>query len=158
MTTRVVSAADVDLRLLLVEDDGTYASYIGATLMSVFSAHFQYDHVTSIGAAVERLSDAAYDLVLLDLGLPDAAGLDGLSTVVGVAPDIPVIILSGAEDGALALPRSKQARRTTCQKATRREKCSHGASGTRSSGSTPSFRSSAWRTVTASRSCRIARC
>ena len=57
MTARVVSAADVDLRLLLVEDDGTYASYIGATLMSVFSAHFQYDHVISIGAAVERLSD-----------------------------------------------------------------------------------------------------
>ena len=103
MTARVVSAADIDLRLLLVEDDGRYASYIGATLMTVFSAHFQYDHVTSIGAAVERLSDAAYDLVLLDLGLPDAADLDGLATVVGVAPDIPVIILSGAEDGALAL-------------------------------------------------------
>jgi len=40
MTARVVSAADVDLRLLLIEDDGGYASYIGATLMGVFSAHF----------------------------------------------------------------------------------------------------------------------
>ena len=103
MTARVVSDTDVDLRLLLVEDDAGYAGFIGATLMSVASAHFQYDHVTSISAAVERLSETAYDLVLLDLGLPDAADLDGLTTVVAVVPDLPVVILSSAEDEALAL-------------------------------------------------------
>lgn len=103
MPARVMADTDVDLRLLLVEDDAGYAGFIGATLMSVASANFQYDHVTSIRAAVERLTEKVYDLVLLDLGLPDAADLDALTTVVAVVPDLPVVILSGAEDEALAL-------------------------------------------------------
>ena len=100
---RVTTTTPVDLRLLLVEDERPYAAFVGTTLESVASASFQYDHVTSIRAAVERLSATRYDLVLLDLGLPDATDLDGLTTVMGVAPDIPVVILSGAEDEALAL-------------------------------------------------------
>jgi diguanylate cyclase (GGDEF)-like protein len=103
MTAHAMPDMDVDLRLLLVEDDARYASFIGMTLMSVGSARFQYDHVTSIRGAVDRLSDTTYDLVLLDLGLPDADELSGLTTVVGVVPDVPVVILSSAEDEALAL-------------------------------------------------------
>jgi DNA-binding response OmpR family regulator len=103
MTARVVTNTDVALRLLLVEDDAAYAGFIGATLMDVASARFQYDHVSSIRAAVERLSLATYDLVLLDLGLPDVADLDGLTAVVTLVPDVPVVILTSAEDEALAL-------------------------------------------------------
>jgi diguanylate cyclase (GGDEF)-like protein len=103
MTARALPNTDVALRLLLVEDDARYAGFIGATLMGVASAHFQYDHVASIRAAVEQLSHAAYDLVLLDLGLPDVIDLDGLTTVVNLVPDLPVVILSSAEDEALAL-------------------------------------------------------
>ena len=97
------AAPDIDLRLLLVEDDRSYAEYVGATLRSVTSAHFHYDHVASIRAAVERLSRSSYDLVLLDLGLPDSIDLEGLATVMAVAPETPVVILSGAEDEAVAL-------------------------------------------------------
>ena len=103
MTVSVMADTGVDVRLLLVEDDAGYAGFIGATLMSVGSAHFEYDHVTSIRAAVHRLADTAYDVVLLDLGLPDAGDLEALTTVIETAPDLPVVILSGAEDEALAL-------------------------------------------------------
>ena len=103
MTARALPDTDVAVRLLLVEDDARYAGFIGATLMGAPSAHFQYDHAASIRAAVERLSHAAYDLVLLDLGLPDVIDLDGLTTVVNLVPDVPVVILSSAEDEALAL-------------------------------------------------------
>lgn len=103
MTARVVPNTDVDLRLLLVEDDAGYAGFIGTTLTGVASARFQYDHVSSIRAAVQRLSLATYDLVLLDLGLPDVVDLDGLTTVVTLVPDVPVVILTSTEDEALAL-------------------------------------------------------
>lgn len=103
MTARGVPNTDVALRLLLVEDDAAYAGFIGTTLMGVASARLQYDHVSSIRAAVEQLSTATYDLVLLDLGLPDVVDLDGLTTVVTLAPDIPVVILTSWEDEVLAL-------------------------------------------------------
>ena len=103
MTALVVPNTDVDLRLLLVEDDAGYAGFIGTTLMGVASARFQYDHVSSIRAAVQRLSLSTYDLVLLDLGLPDVVDLDGLTTVVTLVPNVPVVILTSTEDEALAL-------------------------------------------------------
>ena len=102
MACAMPSTAD-DLRLLLVEDDRSYAEYVGTTLRSVTSGRFHYDHVASIRAAVERLSRASYDLVLLDLGLPDSTDLEGLATVMAIAPETPVVILSGAEDEVLAL-------------------------------------------------------
>jgi two-component system, cell cycle sensor histidine kinase and response regulator CckA len=103
MTDRTVPDTDVALRLLLVEDDVGYAGFIGATLMDAASVRCQCDHVSSIGAAVQQLSLATYDLVLLDLGLPDAVDLDGLTTVVSLVPDVPVVILTSTEDEALAL-------------------------------------------------------
>ena len=87
MTTRAVPDTDVALRLLLVEDDALYAGFIGATLMGAASARF-HDHVASIRAAVRQLSQTTYDLVLLDLGLPDVIDLEGLTTVVNLVPDV----------------------------------------------------------------------
>jgi diguanylate cyclase (GGDEF)-like protein len=100
---RLSAAAKADLHLLLVEDDEGYAGFVGSTLTGVASAQFHYDHAASARAAVERLARTAYDLVLLDLGLPDARDLDALATVLALVPDTPVVILSGAEDEALAL-------------------------------------------------------
>jgi DNA-binding response OmpR family regulator len=103
MTARPVRNTDVVLRLLLVEDDVGYARFIGATLADAAPVRVQYDHVSSIRGAVEQLSLATYDLVLLDLGLPDVVDLDGLTTVVTLVPDVPVVILTSTEDEALAL-------------------------------------------------------
>src|SRR5262245_49619613 len=91
------------LRLLLVEDDEAYARLVRTMLDSVVSVQFQYDHSPSLGAAIKRLMDAPYDVVLLDLGLPDARELEALTALVGLAPDTPVVVLSGAEDEVLAV-------------------------------------------------------
>jgi len=48
-------------------------------------------------SAIERNRD--FDLLLLDLMLPDARGLSGLEAVREAAPDLPVVILSASEDG-----------------------------------------------------------
>ena len=53
--------------------------------------------------ATGRLAAAPVDCVLLDLSLPDAAGLEGLARVREAAPDLPVVVLSGLEDEATAM-------------------------------------------------------
>ena len=42
-------------------------------------------------------------MVLLDLGLPDSQGLDTLSKVHAEAPAVPIVVLTGLDDEALAL-------------------------------------------------------
>src|SRR5438309_1176027 len=92
-----------DVRVLLIEDDAAYARVVDAMLQSVASVHFQMDHATSARAAIDRLSSSRYEVVILDLGLPDAQELEGLRALVVTVPDVPIVILSGAENEVLAL-------------------------------------------------------
>ena len=94
---------DAYVRILLVEDDVTYARFAQKMLESVRSTRFQLAHATSVHGAIERLTVAAPDIVLLDLGLPDAQALEALTALVDAAPNLPIVILSGTEDEVLAL-------------------------------------------------------
>jgi len=55
-------------------------------------------HVGRLAAGVEYLTDNAVDVILLDLGLPDSAGLDTLVTLVEKAEFTPIIVLTGLDD------------------------------------------------------------
>jgi len=63
---------------------------------------FQLTHVLSLGEALVLLAKGGIDIVLLDLGLPDGYGLDTVRRAHAVAPEIPLIVLTGLEDEALA--------------------------------------------------------
>ena len=145
----VMAETGVDLRLLLVEDDAGYAGFIGATLMSVGSANFEYDHVTSIRAAVERLMISLRPRITGPRP-PRCRRSGGSDHRCRTAPDLPVRHPESAPKTkrSHSAP-SRPAPRTICRKATRQETCSHAASDMRSSGSTPSCRSSGSRTATA---------
>jgi diguanylate cyclase (GGDEF)-like protein len=97
--------AEPPLRILLVEDDPAYAELTRAMLRTTSASSVALDHTTSVHAAVDKLADGsgAYDIVLLDLGLPDAQELEALSSLVGAAPDLPLVILTGTENEVLAL-------------------------------------------------------
>jgi serine phosphatase RsbU (regulator of sigma subunit)/anti-sigma regulatory factor (Ser/Thr protein kinase)/FixJ family two-component response regulator len=90
------------LRLMLIEDDRTYAWLVEEMLVAAFSLD-ELDVVLfgSLSAAIEekRLVDCA----LVDLSLPDASGLGVIDTVLLALPDVPVVVLTGAEDEQLAL-------------------------------------------------------
>src|SRR5262245_17620871 len=90
-------------RVLIVEDDEGYAALVGSLLDSVTSVRFSHDRAASLSSAVEQLSRGPYQIVLLDLGLPDAQHLEALTALINMVPDVPVIVLSGAEDEELAL-------------------------------------------------------
>ena len=91
------------LRILLVEDDSDQAAFTMAMLQTAWAAGVRLDHTTSVRGAIDRLSDRSYDVALLDLGLPDAQELEALNSLVGAAPHLPLVILTGTENDTLAL-------------------------------------------------------
>jgi two-component system phosphate regulon response regulator PhoB len=77
--------------ILAIEDDWTVRTVLEHTLRS---AGYEIDLVPGISDARELLAEGHYDLVLLDLNLPDGSGLDLLRDIrkdLGV----PVLVLSG---------------------------------------------------------------
>ena len=57
---------------------------------------------TSIEDASTQLKASKFDVVLLDLGLPDSQGVDSVSSLVKDCPSIPVIALTGRDDDETA--------------------------------------------------------
>ena len=65
-------------RLLLIDDDARLAAMVGDYLRN---AGFEVDVAATLAAGRERLYDASYDALLLDLMLPDGDGLDFTRTL-----------------------------------------------------------------------------
>jgi diguanylate cyclase (GGDEF)-like protein/PAS domain S-box-containing protein len=89
------------LSILLVEDNAGDARLIQEYLRGNPVARLAW--ADSLAAAQPHLARPDLDLVLLDLGLPDSQGLDTVARIVGAHPTLPVIVLTGRQDGALAL-------------------------------------------------------
>ena len=91
------------IRILLVEDNSGDAFLIREGLKESGSAQFDMTHVHRLGEGLERLKESTYDVVLLDLGLPDSNGLETLVVMCGHAPEVPIVVLTHLEDETLAM-------------------------------------------------------
>jgi DNA-binding response OmpR family regulator len=81
------------MRILVVEDDQPLAELLKAQLQT---DHFAVDVVSDASKAERKSADEAYDLVLLDLGLPKGEeGLTALQHIRERNPDVPVLIVAG---------------------------------------------------------------
>ncbi len=88
--------------VLLIEDDEA-DSLLTRELLHDAGLQVSLTWAQSIGAAVPELAKAP-SCVLLDLGLPDSEGFDGLRRVLELAPDAAVLVLTGANDESLGVP------------------------------------------------------
>lgn len=96
------------LRVLLVEDSPAIARMIHRALESPQAAGgFQVSRSRSLAEA-RREGDAGYDVVLLDLNLPDSAGLRTFHRMRSLLPGVPIVILSGEDEQRLSLPALRQ--------------------------------------------------
>ena len=102
MIHTVADTAIDTLRLLLVEDDLRSASSLRKLLETSESPHFTVRHVTTAGAACSAVEEGGIDVVILDLGLPDAHDLEALNRLQECVHEIPVIVLTGQGDETLA--------------------------------------------------------
>ncbi|MEU7479633.1 SpoIIE family protein phosphatase [Lentzea sp. NPDC042327] len=83
------------VRVLLVEDDDGDAVLVEA-LLEEANAPFQLTRARTLAEAETLLADA--ECVLLDLGLPDSHGLNGLHRLLGIPRAPAIIVLTGLDD------------------------------------------------------------
>jgi diguanylate cyclase (GGDEF)-like protein/PAS domain S-box-containing protein len=89
-------------QLLLVEDNPGDARLIQEMFNDQGANNTELTRVASLSEAEKLLSERAFDLILLDLGLPDSQGLDAVRRAHAVAPRMPLVVLTGMDDESLA--------------------------------------------------------
>jgi diguanylate cyclase (GGDEF)-like protein/PAS domain S-box-containing protein len=88
--------------LLVVEDNRGDARLLREMFNEQGPHHTKLAHVECMTDAEEYLRAHAVDVILLDLGLPDAQGLGAVRRAHAVAPSVPLVVLTALDDGSLA--------------------------------------------------------
>jgi diguanylate cyclase (GGDEF)-like protein/PAS domain S-box-containing protein len=92
----------VSPNVLLIDNDPAAAGQIGAALGAAGAGAFEVEWVRALSEGLERLSQKGIDAVLLDLSLADSQGLETFDKLFTAAPDVPILILGGDVQEALA--------------------------------------------------------
>jgi PAS domain S-box-containing protein len=93
----------MEIQILLVEDNPGDARLLREMLARAAPGQFQVTLVERLSVALQRLGQEPFDLVLLDLSLPDSQGFETFLQVRDQEAALPIIVLSGLDDEALAV-------------------------------------------------------
>jgi len=86
------------LRILLVEDNPGDVRLLREMFSTERPDSYEIMHLPRLGLALNHLARGGVDIVLLDLGLPDGDGLETVRRVRRLAPQVPLIVLTGRDD------------------------------------------------------------
>jgi signal transduction histidine kinase len=89
--------------VLLIEDNLGDARLLEEMFREQDAHHVELRHVTRMAEAETYLAQCAVDIILLDLELPDAHGLEAVRRARAAAPLIPLVVLSGLDDELMAV-------------------------------------------------------
>lgn len=96
------------LRLLLIEDNDGDAHLVEAFLEEGLSVPYKMKRANTLAKGLHLLEQGNFDVVLLDLTLPDSIGLETFSQLHPRANHVPIVVLSGADDEQSALEAVRQ--------------------------------------------------
>src|SRR3984885_11116798 len=88
--------------LLLVEDNPGDARLLREMFSGKGAHNTELTHVECMSEAEKHLANRVVDIILLDLGLPDAQGLEAVRRAHAAAPSVPLVVLTGLDDDSLA--------------------------------------------------------
>jgi diguanylate cyclase (GGDEF)-like protein len=91
-----------NLKLLLVEDSEADAGLVMEMLKDHPDKTARVTHARSMREAEAHLAAAEVDAIVLDIGLPDVDGIRAVQRVREAAPRVPLVVLTGRDDEALA--------------------------------------------------------
>ncbi|MDZ4797456.1 MAG: response regulator [Bryobacteraceae bacterium] len=92
-----------EINVLLVEDNLADARLLREAIREVEHSHINLIHVETLARALRRLDTEQFDVIMLDLSLPDAEGLETLLRTHNRAPSVPIVVLTGLNDEELAI-------------------------------------------------------
>ncbi len=93
-----------EINLLLVEDNRGDARLIQEMLKDGTAARYACTVAENLTLALSQLENKKFDIVMLDLNLPESSGIETLDRIIGL-PGImpPVIVLTGLDDEAIGM-------------------------------------------------------
>lgn len=91
------------VRVLLIEDSRTDAAMVRGMFQAVERPQFHLQHELCLDHGIHALRQNRFDLILLDLTLPDSAGLASFIRLYRHASHLPIVILTSIDDEATAL-------------------------------------------------------
>lgn len=85
--------------VLFVEDDPVTRKLLGRILTkSSQKSRFSLETATNLSNAIEHLNKTRFDIVLLNLDLPDSSGLETVVRIHNSRPDVSIVVLTGNAD------------------------------------------------------------
>lgn len=91
------------LHILLVEDNPGDARLLEEHLRDAPSLAATVERVERLDAVADQLKRRRADVMLLDLSLPDAHGMETVRRALEIAPELPIVVLTGLDDEAVAI-------------------------------------------------------
>ena len=91
------------LKVLLIEHDPGFARYVGEMLGQARDLSANIRPAANLAAGLSELQANTFDAVLLDICVPDGAGLANILVLKAQAPQLPVIAVGDADDEIVAL-------------------------------------------------------
>lgn len=92
---------DEHIHVLLVEDNPADARLLWEAFRG--EKNIRLTHVETLAQAVAKLRETTFNIIMLDLSLPDADGIGTLVTAQQHAPLLPIVVLTGTDDEVLAI-------------------------------------------------------
>jgi PAS domain S-box-containing protein len=86
------------IKILLIEDNPADARLLSEMIDDVEQVHMSVKHADCLSEGLENLIKEKFDVLLLDIGLPDSSGLESIEEIGASAPEMPVIMLTGIQD------------------------------------------------------------
>jgi len=97
-----------NIKILLIEDCHADCCLMEGMLKDSDAVRFELETVSRLSTGLARLAGGKFDVVLLDLGLPESSGMDTLKKILEHNLEVPIIVLTGQDDDHLGLETIKE--------------------------------------------------
>jgi signal transduction histidine kinase len=91
------------IKILLVEDNPADAKWVDIQLRKIFAGTYTLTTADYLKKAVELSQNNTFDIIILDLSLPDSDGFDSLNKMLENPSACPVIVLTGITDESVGV-------------------------------------------------------
>ncbi len=90
------------MKILLVEDNPVDRMFVTQSLRQVEGFDYELTDCESLAEAQQLIFASPFDVILLDLWLPDCEGLETCRRLVAIIDEIPIVVMTGTDDRTLA--------------------------------------------------------